>query len=126
MNKPGLGAVMKTGPISGPTPGRADVVPVDVPAGSYVIPADVVSALGQGNTAAGHKKLDQYFPRRSIPAPRRKANGGIVPIAASDGEHVLDPEQVEAAGGPDFLDRLVKTIRAEYRRHLGKLPGPRR
>lgn len=126
MKQAGLGAPIKTGPIAGPTPGRADAVPVDVPTGSYVIPADVVSALGQGNTAAGHAYLDQKFPKRSIPRPRRMATGGLVPIAASDGEHVLDPEQVEAAGGPEFLDRLVKQIRAEYRKHLASLPGPRK
>lgn len=45
----------------GATPGRADKVPVSVPAKSYVVPADVVSGVGQGNTAAGAKVLDNMF-----------------------------------------------------------------
>lgn len=130
MKQPGLGAArMARGPIKGPTPGRADQVPVDVPSGSYVIPADVVSALGEGNSQAGHKALSGMFkPRKfkNIPSPRKMASGGIVPIAASDGEHVLSAEEVEAAGGPDVLDAFVRRVRAEYRDHLGRLPGPRK
>lgn len=49
------------GLFNGATPGRADKVPVSVPAKSYVIPADVVSGVGQGNTAAGAKVLDNMF-----------------------------------------------------------------
>lgn len=130
MKQPGLGAArMARGPIKGPTPGRADQVPVDVPSGSYVIPADVVSALGEGNSEAGHKLLEgigrsKKFKR--IPSPRKMAAGGIVPIAASDGEHILDADQVEALGGPDGCDAFVKTVRAQYRDHLGRLPGPRK
>lgn len=45
----------------GATPGRADKVPVSVPAKSYVIPADVVSGIGQGNTSSGAKVLDNMF-----------------------------------------------------------------
>jgi hypothetical protein len=124
----GLGALRQTGAVRGPTPGRADAVPADVPEGSYVIPADVVSAAGQGNTDAGYERLSGLFRsrvRRGIPRPRR-ADGGIVPIAVSHGEMILSPEEVEAAGGPAVLDGLVKTIRDDYRRHLAKLPGPRK
>ena len=130
MKQPGLGsAIMKRGPIAGPTPGRADVVPVDVPEGSYVIPADVVSAAGQGNSESGYQNLTKTFSkfrRRSIPRPRRFADGGLVPIAASHGEFLLSPEEVDAIGGPDVLDRFVKQVRADYRQHLAKLPGPRK
>ena len=38
--------------------GRKDILPRDVEPGSYVIPADVVAALGDGNTLAGGKVLD--------------------------------------------------------------------
>lgn len=41
--------------------GRTDRLPVSVPAGAYVIPADVVSGLGEGNTLAGAKVLDRMM-----------------------------------------------------------------
>lgn len=41
--------------------GRADMEPLKVPKGSYVLPADVVSGLGQGNTQSGMKVLDTMF-----------------------------------------------------------------
>jgi hypothetical protein len=115
-----------TGGIRGKTGGREDALPVDVPAGAYVIPADVVAALGGGNTEAGMHALDKKFG-----ATLRKSlkNGGnsskhAVPILISDGEYVLSPEAVEAAGGNDRLDELVVNTRKAYARHLAELPGP--
>jgi hypothetical protein len=49
------------GAINTPTPGRADAHPTHVPPGSYVMPADVVSAIGEGNTAAGQQMLAKMF-----------------------------------------------------------------
>ena len=50
-----------TGPIHSPVAGRTDHLPVHVPSGSYVIPADVVSAHGEGNTVAGFKVMRRIF-----------------------------------------------------------------
>jgi hypothetical protein len=107
-----------TGGVRGKTGGRADALPVDVPAGAYVIPADVVAALGEGNTEAGMHALDRQFGRA------RRANGGAVPIRISDGEYVVSPEAVERVGGHDAFDELVLSIRARYADHLKRLPGP--
>lgn len=49
------------GGLASTVPGRTDRLPLDVPAGSYVLPSDVVSGLGEGNTAAGTKTLDLMF-----------------------------------------------------------------
>lgn len=65
MNPGGLGVPhVHKGPLAGSTMGRGDKVPTPVKAGSYVLPADHVSGLGQGNTAAGFKVLDQMFAPR--------------------------------------------------------------
>jgi hypothetical protein len=40
--------------------------------GSYVLPADIVSALGEGNTMAGSKVVDHMFAGQ----PAHKASGG--------------------------------------------------
>ena len=113
------------GPLSGVTPGRADKLPVDVPAGSHVIPADVVAALGDGNSNAGLVVLDKKFGRK-----RRAAGGRVVPCALSDGEYIVSPEEVMAAGGGDprrghaALDHFIVSTRQRYQSHLAKLPGP--
>jgi hypothetical protein len=108
--------------------GRTDHIPMNVLANSYVLPADIVSGLGEGNTLAGSKILDQMFgtgpmgvkiptdrasPR--FPAgkfyeapPVKSAAGGartqdhkVVPIIAAGGEYVVHPDVVHRLGGGD-------------------------
>ena len=50
-----------TGPIVSTGAGRADNVPMHVPPGAYVLPADVVSHMGQGNSMAGLKLARLMF-----------------------------------------------------------------
>jgi hypothetical protein len=114
------------GPVIGTTGGREDAKPVDVVAGSYVVPADVEAACGDGNTLAGHKVLERTFGA-SRPV---RAGGAAVPIMISDGEHVLTPEQVTKFGrgnhdqGCRALDQWVKNTRSKNIKHLKGLPGP--
>ena len=60
---PKMGSRMKlhTGPIHSAVAGRTDHLPMHVPSGSYVIPADIVSAMGEGNTMAGFKNIKRIF-----------------------------------------------------------------
>lgn len=121
------GGKVTVGPVVGKTGGRTDALPVDVPAGAYVIPSDAVGALGEGNSLAGMHKLTKSFGKS---APRKHAAGGAVPIMISDGEFVVAPDQVAKLGGGDMdhghrvLDALVKKIRAEHVRTLQQLPPP--
>lgn len=50
-----------SGPIHSSVAGRTDHLPITVESGSYVIPADIVSAGGSGNTLAGFKVLRRTF-----------------------------------------------------------------
>src|SRR5690242_17443963 len=50
------------GPIVSEVPGRTDLHDMDVAAGSYVIPAEAISHLGQSNTLAGLKHLKELGP----------------------------------------------------------------
>lgn len=52
-----------TGPLLGYGGGRSDTLPISVPAGSFVIPSDIVSGLpgAQGNSLAGHVALNKLF-----------------------------------------------------------------
>jgi len=113
------------GPVVGATGGRADELPVEVPSGAFVIPADIVSGLGQGNTLAGMNRLQDTFGKA-------KASGSsqAVPIKISDGEFVLSPEQVAQIGGGDMdrghqiLDQLVVKLRSQIVNHMAGLPPP--
>jgi len=124
------GGAVHAGPLYGHDGGRTDTLPIDVSAGSYVIPADIVSALGEGNTSGGIRVLQDMFPEQ--PKSLHYASGGAVPIMAAGGELVLSPEQVAALGGGDLnighqiLDEFVKRTRNETIRTLKSLPGPQK
>ena len=49
------------GPIHSPVAGRTDHLPMHVASGSYVIPADIISAMGEGNSMAGFKVAKDIF-----------------------------------------------------------------
>lgn len=114
--------------------GRTDNIPIDVIPGSYIVPADVVSALGQGNTMAGIKVLDNMFPPQMEPpkaqGTAKRAEGGRVPIIVAGGEFKVDPYHVAALGegdvqaGADMLDEWVQDVRQQHIQTLSKLPGP--
>ena len=54
-------SMMHTGPIMSAVPGRTDRHNMSVASGSYVVPAQAVSHLGQSNTIAGMKVLNSMF-----------------------------------------------------------------
>ncbi len=126
------GAVFE-GPIVSHVPGRTDHHDMDVAAGSYVIPAHVVSGLGQGNTLAGMEKIKTMFPDHHA---AKLAQGGLVPgkavpIAAAGGEVVITPEQIIAKYGSlkrghQMLDKFCKTYTKKLVKQISKLPGPAR
>lgn len=123
---------MMHGPVGSSVPGRVDNIAANVPSGAHVIPADVTSGLGHGNTMAGHAVLDRMFstgpygiglqrqhtsmmrppapPRPmgigSTPKPPQFAAGGGVgdptPVKLSGGEYVVPPEKVMAIGHGDL------------------------
>ncbi len=123
--------IAKHGALRGDTPGRHDNMNISVPAESFVVPADIISSIGQGNTEAGMKVLEKMFP----PEVAERAAGGAVdnvPIVAAAGEFVIHPEHVKRIGGGDVkkghreLEKFVTTIRAKTIKALRKLPGPAR
>lgn len=116
-----------SGLLSGSTPGRSDQLMATAPSGAYVLPADVVSSLGEGNTLAGAKVWDSILHsmpygisvpqiRGGIPkahatvphiAERAAKGGGVqgkgitgqrIPVALSDGEILVSPQDVWRIG----------------------------
>lgn len=67
-----------SGPIHSSVSGRTDHLPMTVASGSYVIPADIVSAGGEGSTLAGFKILRRTFggaPYGQSGSPYGKSGG---------------------------------------------------
>ncbi len=139
------GGKVHVGPISSTVPGRTDHHPMDVASGSYVIPAECVSNLGENNTNAGMVRLDQACKgspeeiRRFFGAARApgRATGGAaphnpapVPINAAGGEFVIPPNVVSIIGHGDIkqghatLDKWVLSKRKEHIKTLRGLAPP--
>lgn len=113
-----------TGPIHSVVPGRTDHIPLKVPGGSYVLPADAISHLGQNNTNAGQAKANLMFGHtgpfgstiskvasgrgapHAPPAPRPPSFPSInkmhVPFQASGGK-----THEGAVGGDDDVDIMA-------------------
>lgn len=127
---PGGASKVFTGPLKAPVAGRTDHLPIHVPSGSYVVPADIVSAIGEGNTETGFAILDHMIKIRSNGAEPK--TGSPVPIVAAGGEYVIPPIAVMNFGGGDMdsghkaLDEWVKSERVKTIKTLKKLPGPKK
>lgn len=145
---------LHVGPIHSRVSGRTDHLPVHVPSGAFVLPADIVSAMGEGNTSAGFEHVKRMFgglpyggkgdmPYSGGSGPYGsqlpKADGGATdmtgaPVACllSGGEFVLSPNQVSSAGDGDMdaghkaLDGFVNQYRAKTIKTLKSLPPPRK
>lgn len=115
------------GPIPSDVCGRTDHLPVNVPAGAYVITADNVSAAGEGNTIAGFKALNRFF------GMQKYRGGETREVVVAGGEYVVDPQCVEnVVGGGDLeagqkaLDGFQVQFRKKHIDTLKKLPGPKK
>lgn len=59
------GGKVHKGAIHSSVAGRTDHLPMHVASGSYVIPADIISAMGEGNSMAGFKVAQKIFSRHT-------------------------------------------------------------
>lgn len=141
--------------INSAIPGRTDRIPMSVTSDSYIIPADVISGLGQGSSLAGAHIMDeilktgpygtQLTPHRGgntiphAPAAFKEsdalAKGGAskkVSVIVAGGEYRVAPDQVMRLGrgsmkrGHQLLDSLIKNVRTHTIKTLKKLPPPKR
>jgi hypothetical protein len=141
---PSVGGAPTSGFLNSKIPGRTDKINANPAADSFVIPADVVSGFGEGNSLAGAHALHMALttgprgvamPRgtRGIGMPRFKTQGGRtegVPIMAAGGEFIITPEQVAQIGGGDLrrghkiLEAFVIQARKSHIKDLKGLKGP--
>ena len=151
--KAGKDRIVHHGPINVAIPGRTDRLPIHVYSGAYVLPADIVSGLGEGNTLAGNRVIEKMLLDGSLSG---KSSGGsavalqhaqklkdkygirgpyheednLVPVIVAGGEYIIPPEKVQEIGEGDMdkghavLDAFVVSQRRALRKKLAKLPGP--
>jgi hypothetical protein len=96
------GPKMFKGPIVSSVPGRTDNHEAHVPSGSFVIPADIVSGHGQGNTLAGMNTLQKLFKMGPHASAPKVGGASSLPKLAKGGgasSHVGKPVKVLLAGG---------------------------
>jgi hypothetical protein len=103
-----------------------------VASGSYVIPADIISAMGEGNTMSGFKQMKQILSGAKNMPKSREIGAKAVPIVAAGGEYVVTPHEVMWAGdgdmdlGHEAFDGFVTGMRAKTIKTLKALPGPKK
>jgi hypothetical protein len=130
------------GPLKAAIPGRTDRLPIHVLSGSYVLPADIVSGLAEGNTEAGFEVIKRMV--RDVESKGGRVGminkyglqghyhepESLVGCIVAGGEYILTPKEVEAFGDGDLgkghqvLDAFVKSQRKKTIKALRKLPPP--
>jgi hypothetical protein len=93
----------------------------DLAEGGFVVPADVVSMAGEGNTEAGYERI-----RRTLPGatPIKGRDGGQAdtvktsiegkqPARVAHGEMYVPPETVKRAGGAKKLYAMMDKVREQ-------------
>jgi hypothetical protein len=89
--------------------------------GGFVIPADVVSMVGEGNTDAGYKRIKSMVPGAT--AIKGKDGGqadtvkthieGKQPARVAHGEMYIPPETVKRMGGAKKLYAMMDRVRQQ-------------
>jgi hypothetical protein len=89
--------------------------------GGFVVPADVVAMIGEGNTDAGYKRIKSMVP--SATAIKGKDGGqsdtvktsieGKQPARVAHGEMYIPPETVKSLGGAKKLYAMMDRVRQQ-------------
>jgi hypothetical protein len=110
------GGKVHKGPIHSSVAGRTDHLPMHVASGSYVIPADIISALGEGNSMAGFKVAKHIFSHhtRDITKGTPYGESGL-PYSKAEGGSLSSA--VSAFKTPEAAKALIETVlnRATHR-----------
>ena len=115
---------------SGSSKGQDDNLKVTAPSKAYIVNATAVSHLGDGNTNAGKKVLEEWERRikKSYKGPVIKKKTHSQKIRTSSGEGQISPLTVTLVGygdnqeGAKRLNSAIEHLMAEKASHGSKLP----
>ena len=101
--------------------GITDLARGGMKAGGFVVPADVVSMVGEGNTDSGYERIRRMIPGAT--AIKGKDGGqadtvktsieGKQPARVAHGEMYVPPAAVKRAGGAKKLYAMMKNVRKQ-------------
>lgn len=123
--------------LTGKGNGTSDNIHAKVPENTFIIPAWIVSALGNGDSSSGHKKIKQWLKDMEesfgweIREKFKHIENGMldIPVSLSVGEVAILPYHVCMAGhghlskGISTLEHLVDVIR-EHKKKVGDSNPP--
>jgi len=89
--------------------------------GGFVVPADVVAMVGEGNTDAGYRGIRSFIPEAVAIKGRdggqadtvKTSIDGRQPARVAHGEMYLPPEAVKRMGGAQKLYAMMDRVRAQ-------------
>lgn len=105
-----------SGFLHGTTPGQADQIKTAAPGGSYVVPAEVVAGLGEGNSLAGARVMSAILGSGpyGTQLPRGSARSGLP----------RPPPPARNSEGPELKTGGPVPIFAAKERKAGGVTGP--
>ncbi len=100
-----------------------------IPADSFIMPADISAALGNGNSEIGMQHLAALggIPITGMgdgTSDSIMAQGPSGPIKLSNGEVFFHPETVQRLGGHGAFRDFVTDTRDQFQKKLGAFPDP--
>lgn len=95
-------------------PGRTDTVPLSVAAGSHVIPSDIVSGLGEGNSLAGAHAMSVAM--KTGPGGISLPSGPHRPLALPRMPRMT---HMARGGDPQFEGHAIKIAKGNVPEHMG-------
>lgn len=93
-----------SGLIKSTVPGRTDKIPMNLKSGSYVIPAETVSALGENNTLAGGEILNRMLKTGPYGTKLPTANKGRTRLPRISMPRGKKPPKLPTVPQPKFAD----------------------
>lgn len=106
------------GMVRGPGTGTSDDIETEIPAGSYIMPADTTRKVGA-------EALSGMGQARGMPGFNQPDLGGPVPVALSNGEYQMPPEQVHAVG-VETLNQIKDATHTPAARGFNPSQAPQR
>lgn len=121
------GGKVHRGAIHSSVAGRTDHLPIHVASGSYVIPADIISAMGEGNSMAGFKVAKDIFSAKDITKGSPYGQSGL-PYGASTpqkaaGGSTGNPNATAAISGGNQKVAANRSASAMYAQQANQRSG---
>jgi hypothetical protein len=121
------GGKVHKGAIHSSVAGRTDHLPMHVASGSYVIPADIISAMGEGNSMAGFKVAKDIFstPNRTSGTPYGQSGlpYGVSTPRKAEGGSTGNPNATAAIAGGNQRVAANRAASANYARQENQSNG---